>query len=588
MTDSSFIQINERAYKYIRQFTIKSVEDAFVELITNSDDAYDRINQTNKTIDIIVKTPNYIAVRDYASGLDGDDMVTSFLQVGNYTSSADARGFFSRGAKDISVLGNVTFHCIKENKYSKCTIDSNAYTKLHFKNNPVTKQIRKNLNIPENGVLVELDITENYNIPSFNDLSHNLANLYSIRNIMSDINTQVNLFYNNVKSIQLSYQYPKSEKLLELVFNVPGYNKEAKLELYKSDEPMQLKKMDKYNSCGILVHSGKIIHDITYFGGKFRQHPDIVYVWGKLTCDYINESIHELDQGFVSPQNPYIIIDPSRNTGLNMAHPFVKKLYSIPAQRLEYVLLKLESTSEKKIVYIEKLSELVKSMNLLGHNLIKGENINKAFIPSEHGKLIKGIQSNRGKFVTVEKNYMLYYDFINKNKTQNINRPSEKTQIFSTNETGDGDEIALYNYVRGDLVDNAPEGENIYQSLNDIDFEVVFVKDKPDTYRYKINKIGNTIILSLNLNDQVVSSFVNSDVENINDINDSKSYVLLAELFVEAFSRLVLEYGNNDNSNELDSMSYGSTLNKIMYEYEENVKKIQIDIYNAMHDYINS
>ena len=35
-SDYSFLQIDERAYKYIRQFAIKNLTDGIVELITNS------------------------------------------------------------------------------------------------------------------------------------------------------------------------------------------------------------------------------------------------------------------------------------------------------------------------------------------------------------------------------------------------------------------------------------------------------------------------------------------------------------------------------------------------------------------------
>ena len=51
MSDDNFVKLDERVYKYIRQFTIKSVEDALVELITNSIDAYKKGNiEENKLI----------------------------------------------------------------------------------------------------------------------------------------------------------------------------------------------------------------------------------------------------------------------------------------------------------------------------------------------------------------------------------------------------------------------------------------------------------------------------------------------------------------------------------------------------------
>ena len=40
---------------------------------------------------------NKIIVLDQAIGMSGDDMIKKLLQVGDYTSSFNSRGFFSRG-----------------------------------------------------------------------------------------------------------------------------------------------------------------------------------------------------------------------------------------------------------------------------------------------------------------------------------------------------------------------------------------------------------------------------------------------------------------------------------------------------------
>ena len=47
-----FIHFDQRAYKFIRHIAIKDIDDALVELITNCDDAYNRINKENRDIEI--------------------------------------------------------------------------------------------------------------------------------------------------------------------------------------------------------------------------------------------------------------------------------------------------------------------------------------------------------------------------------------------------------------------------------------------------------------------------------------------------------------------------------------------------------
>ena len=112
-----FIKFNERAYKFIRGSAVSQIIDALIELITNSDDAYDKGKIKNKDIHIHLNYRGQLIVTDQAIGLTSDQMRKCFLQVGNFTSTNDNRGFFSRGAKDISALGDIYFESIKDNKY---------------------------------------------------------------------------------------------------------------------------------------------------------------------------------------------------------------------------------------------------------------------------------------------------------------------------------------------------------------------------------------------------------------------------------------------------------------------------------------
>ena len=68
------------------------------------------------------KALKQISVTDRAIGLTSEDAEKCFLTVGNYTSHETSRGFFSRGAKDVSNIGHVTFETIKDGLYSKVEI----------------------------------------------------------------------------------------------------------------------------------------------------------------------------------------------------------------------------------------------------------------------------------------------------------------------------------------------------------------------------------------------------------------------------------------------------------------------------------
>ena len=132
------LSISSRGYMYIRSMSIQNVADALVELITNSDDAFQNkfaamekagtrsswVSRHAGDIEVEFWAPNVIKVRDHATGMDGATMVTNLLNVGDYTAAGDlSRGHFSRGAKDISALGDVTFMMVKNNLYSACKIN---------------------------------------------------------------------------------------------------------------------------------------------------------------------------------------------------------------------------------------------------------------------------------------------------------------------------------------------------------------------------------------------------------------------------------------------------------------------------------
>ena len=121
-TEKQIIKIDPRAYNFMKSTAITNITDALVELLTNSDDAYQKNKELFTAPYLIDIEVNYdgidsehcgsIYVRDQATGLTADSMYKCFTIVGEYNSDKKARGFFSRGAKDISALGDVIFESI--------------------------------------------------------------------------------------------------------------------------------------------------------------------------------------------------------------------------------------------------------------------------------------------------------------------------------------------------------------------------------------------------------------------------------------------------------------------------------------------
>ena len=93
------INIDHRAYMFVRQMAVRNCGDAVIELVTNGLDAYDRVSATDKRINIVYDVRGrQLRVTDQATGVPAGRMSECFLQVGNYSSSEGSRGYFSRGA----------------------------------------------------------------------------------------------------------------------------------------------------------------------------------------------------------------------------------------------------------------------------------------------------------------------------------------------------------------------------------------------------------------------------------------------------------------------------------------------------------
>ena len=115
------VKVAKRRLQQDSRGAIRDVQDALVELVTNADDAYQRMSKSERPktcrIEIEVERrraePTLVRVRDFAQGLTRADMDKKIGEVGARVSGMESgqavRGTNSRGAKDIQALGAVTF-----------------------------------------------------------------------------------------------------------------------------------------------------------------------------------------------------------------------------------------------------------------------------------------------------------------------------------------------------------------------------------------------------------------------------------------------------------------------------------------------
>ena len=206
------LKLDPRMYDYIRTTAITTIPDALVEMITNSVDAYNISNENNPkynpiTIDFSLENSK-ITVIDQAIGMTDKDMETHILSVGSYTSAYLSRGHFSRGIKDISALGNITFTGIKDDVIYQCRIRTDGYGAILNNGTPITDELRQQYKIIKNGFHVELEITK---IDCIEWEHEDFESHFALRDIVND--NRYNIIFNYLDtntSRKLNYVFPEN------------------------------------------------------------------------------------------------------------------------------------------------------------------------------------------------------------------------------------------------------------------------------------------------------------------------------------------------------------------------------------------
>lgn len=379
-----------RYFLQTAQHAMKSdVVRGLVELITNADDSYGRLEDDGQTVngDIVVSLErrrkgkaSIVTVQDFAEGMSGDNMVDRLRRVGGATSGFEAsagrrvRGTMGRGSKECVVFGSLTFCSIKGGRYAMVRLDQPAHFTL-VEDRIATQADRVDLGFPRrgNGTVVTLEVGPTFSVPMFSWLRVNLAHYVSLRDIASSSDRRLLLHNVNTKSepVQIKYSRPSEKPLFEKALAVPGYlEAEAKLVLYKSSKRIKVDLTSPYWSGGVEIKSGHAIHGLTLFSRDIENNPYAEFYFGRLSCPYIDKLQNEFEEAerkrkTHSPINPSRVIDPLRD-GLDLDHPFTTALYSEAAHVLREQLKQDEEEEQSRTREIESKETAARLRKLAG------------------------------------------------------------------------------------------------------------------------------------------------------------------------------------------------------------------------------
>jgi len=322
------LPIDPNIVAQLAQSTIKSVVEAAVELVTNSDDSYRRLEESgvevDGTIDVHVIREKggacrLLEVADRAEGMDSaalEKAVTFAAQSSGFFQGRSVRGLFGRGLKEAIIgLGSGEVHTVRNGRESAVKIFMEGGQPKY----QILRKDRDALGQPP-GTRVIVEVLDNkVQCPTFDVLHRQLSNHFALREIIQSPNRRVNLKLDDsgrkrkrgageLKQIRrLSFQAPAGTLVVSRAVDVPELGQVA-VSIYESDEKLDFKPFDPGSVAGIVVKTEGAVVDSRLFG--YENDEASHYFFGTVDCPEIARCVRSGDYG---------ILDPNRS-GLDWRH----------------------------------------------------------------------------------------------------------------------------------------------------------------------------------------------------------------------------------------------------------------------------
>ncbi|MCA2002160.1 MAG: ATP-binding protein [Chloroflexi bacterium] len=345
MAESRKLQYADRvALQQADQAIRKDVLRALVEVITNCNDSYARLEQSGAEVDgeivIDVKRKHQnsvIRIRDQAEGMTDSRMDKVVGTYGEATSGLkedkQVRGMWGRGLKDsIFGLGHGYVYSFKNGYFYSCSLLIKNGAPTFELNDPVwaNQSLRQKHDIPQgNGTIVEIIVSrDDVKMPQYDNLRNYLQRHFELRPIMSNPRRRIILRDINAAGKvrhqhQLSYKAPKGEKVLDEEIVIEDHAATARLEVFRSAIQLSTRGEEgDYADGGLLVVSKGTIISLTML--KFENDPYAGYFYGSIQCDYLHDLM----------KNDEPVLTATRD-GINWSHPFAKALKLAVEAKLE-------------------------------------------------------------------------------------------------------------------------------------------------------------------------------------------------------------------------------------------------------------
>jgi len=354
-----------------------SIEKALVELITNSDDSYSRLESKGVEVSgrILVQYERHkrgalLTVVDQAEGMSFDRACLILSYGGAHSPLANGlvggRGYFGRGLKQaIFGLGYGWLETIHNGRLSRIELfraENGGYLYDDAgQDRPTTDKDHERLGIAENGTRVVIVIDNpQVSITHFGSVVHTLANNIYLRDVLTRRHVEVVHLRNGKesgRSQRLQFEEPSSLLLIgpdrQGQFEYQGHHYPFSLTLKRALDAALIPRGDE-RSNGLVVLSGMAVLDCQLF--DYENQVGTEYLFGTVRCPAL---VEKLGEG--------VAVISDERAGLNPKEPFVAAFYKEVSQMIAPCVM----AEQEKLKHLERASTSGRTTHMIEHLLLR-------------------------------------------------------------------------------------------------------------------------------------------------------------------------------------------------------------------------
>ena len=612
------LPISQNIVKQMSLSTIRTFVDAIVELVTNSDDSYKRLEQDGISVsgDISVSIQREkgglvqkLITQDLAEGMDRPSLEKGIKfaePASGIKEGKSVRGYFGRGLKEaVIALGRGKIDTIKHGVCDSAEVwwdinKNEGQYRLLKQPTEASPDIRNKIGIPSgNGTAVTINVDNpKMKCPDYNTFKGQLSSHYALRDINSSLDRHVRLMFVDWKGMttkaEISYSPPLGDLVESKLIKFGASDDTINVKIYKSKEQLDSPKNNPYAKAGFLIKTKGAILDLQLF--KYESDEAGLYFFGEAFCPGIAERLKTEEHG---------LVDTNRG-GLEWRHPYCQSLRTeIEKILAPYVDQKRKELEKKSAVYIpEKTQKMLEGLCSLLNKFAKDEieltkgielntNIEELMIKPEWANLEVGIPRSFSIYVPepvwplLEKGESIAVWSTNSNihvlcsaidASQLSQHPKHPELLYSHFDvTGDKDgetgkivcKIGEYSAFANAKV--APPGKSRKKKTLSGKWGGLFSGIEPDETAKPLQRVKydeDTGEIRIYVKFLAVSAYIGPGLEGI---ETSEGKVMLAELLGEAFCRQVAikrrEMGKDPYFAGTEIDTFNSVVNELQRKY---------------------